>query len=406
VKILQIIPSISLIYGGPSQMIRGLSAALAAQGHDVTILTTTSNGDNGQPPLDVPLNTPVEQDGYSIRYYPCAPFKRYKYSAPLITWLQANAHQYDIAHIHALFSPLSSIAARTCRKTGLPYILRPLGTLDPTDLKKKAIAKKLYATLLEAPNIGSAAALHFTSHKEQQTSERFGHSPKDFILPIGVTLPALQDQNLPEQLRQEYNLPADCFGSSQSKRPLLLFLSRIAPKKGFDLLLPALQQLINEGLDFHLILAGGNPQDPAYEQSIYNEIDSSNLKEHVTKTGFVKGDRKRALLTLADLFVLPSYYENFGIAAAEALAAGIPPVISSGVDIHKDVTATESGWVHDCTLESLTQQLRHAIKSPAEREIRSQNAVRCAADRYGWDAIAQTLQGHYQQILGSTRDAA
>lgn len=390
-KILQIIPSISLIYGGPSQMVRGLSAALAAQGHEVTLLTTNSNGDNGQAPLAVPLNEPVEQDGYQIRYYPCAPFKRYKYSAPLITWLKANAHQYDIAHIHALFSPLSSIAAKTCRKAGLPYILRPLGTLDPSDLKKKALAKKLYASLLEAPNIGGAAALHFTSAKEQQTAERFGHRPKDFILPIGVTLPELQDPNLPEQLKAEYGLPTD--------RPLLLFLSRIAPKKGFDLLLPALEQLLAEGLDFHLILAGGNPQDPAYEQGIYDKINRSSLKAHVTRTGFVGGDRKRTLLSLADLFVLPSYYENFGIAAAEALAAGVPVVISEGVDIHKDVTATESGWVHQCSVESLVEQLRHGIKNPAERAIRSENAKRCAAERYGWAAIAQQLQRVYQDLL-------
>lgn len=379
-------------------MVRGLSTALAAQGHEVTILTTNSNGDNGQAPLDVPLDQPVEQDGYSIRYYPCAPFRRYKYSAPLINWLKRHASEYDIAHIHALFSPLSSIAAKTCRKTDLPYILRPLGTLDPTDLKKKALAKKLYATLLEAPNIGGAAALHFTSLKEQQTSERFGHSPKDFILPIGVTLPNLEDERLPEQLRVEYDLPND--------RPLLLFLSRIAPKKGFDLLIPALQQLLSEGLNFHLILAGGNPQDPAYEQNIYDQIQNSSLKGHVTKTGFVRGDRKRALLVLSDLFVLPSYYENFGIAAAEALAAGIPAVISNGVDIHKDVTATESGWVHECTLESLTEQLRNAIKSSAERDIRGTNGKHCAVDRYGWEAIAQTLQGHYQQILSSTRQTA
>lgn len=392
-KILQIIPSIALIYGGPSQMVRGLSAALAAQGHDVTILTTNSNGDRGQAPLDVPLDRPIEQDGYQIRHYPCAPFRRYKYSAPLIQWLQHHASEYDIAHIHALFSPLSSMAARTCRNAGLPYILRPLGTLDPADLKKKALAKKLYAALLEAPNIGGAAALHFTSAKEQQTAQRFGHSPKDFVLPIGVTLPELQDPDLPEQLCREYNLPPD--------RPLLLFLSRIAPKKGFDLLLPALEQLRAEGLDFHLILAGGNPQDPAYEQGIYDQIDRSSLKAQVTRTGFVGGDRKRALLALADLFILPSYYENFGIAAAEALAAGLPVVMSNGVDIHKDVTATESGWIHDCTIESLVEQLRQALKNPAERAIRGENARRCAADRYGWEAIAQQLQTYYQQIISA-----
>ncbi|NEP29370.1 MAG: glycosyl transferase group 1, partial [Moorea sp. SIO3I6] len=75
-RILQIVPSISLVYGGPSQMVKGLSQALASQGVEITVLTTNSNGDAGQPPLDVPLDQPVKQDGYQIRYFRCSPFRR------------------------------------------------------------------------------------------------------------------------------------------------------------------------------------------------------------------------------------------------------------------------------------------------------------------------------------------
>lgn len=141
-KILQIVPSISLIYGGPSQMVLGLSSALAAQGMEVTVLTTDSNGDSGQAPLDVPLNTPMEQDGYQIRYFHCSPFRRYKFSVKLLRWLLANSSNFDIAHIHALFSPISTAAAMVARYKKLPYILRPLGTLDPADLRKKKTVEK------------------------------------------------------------------------------------------------------------------------------------------------------------------------------------------------------------------------------------------------------------------------
>ncbi len=135
-RILQIIPSISLVYGGPSQMVRGLSAALASQGVNVTVLTTDSNGDAGQPPLDVPLNQPVQQDGYQVWYFRCSPFRRYKFSFDLLRWLWYNAAEFDLAHIHALFSPVSTAAAAIARHKKLPYILRPLGTLDPADLQK------------------------------------------------------------------------------------------------------------------------------------------------------------------------------------------------------------------------------------------------------------------------------
>ena len=136
-RILQIIPSISLVYGGPSQMVLGLSAALAAKNIDVTIITTDSNGDIGQLPLDVPLNEPIQQDGYQIIYFRCYPWRRYKFSFSLLQWLNENARQFDLAHIHALFSPVTTVAATIARYHKLPYIMRPCGMLDPADLQKK-----------------------------------------------------------------------------------------------------------------------------------------------------------------------------------------------------------------------------------------------------------------------------
>ena len=143
-------------------MVLGLSGALAAQGVEVTILTTDSNGDAGQAPLEVPLDRPVEQDGYQIRYFRCSPFRRYKFSLALLQWLAKQAHSFDLAHIHALFSPVSTAAATIARSQKLPYLLRPLGTLDPADLRKKKQLKQIYAALLERPNLAGAAAIHFT----------------------------------------------------------------------------------------------------------------------------------------------------------------------------------------------------------------------------------------------------
>ena len=132
-----------MVYGGPSQMVVGLCGALASLGHTVTIITTNSNGDRGQASLDVPLGIPIAQDGYEIIYFNCAPFKRYKFSIQLFQWLWHHANDYDIAHIHALFSPVSSISATIARIKKLPYVLRPLGTLDPADLAKKRLAKQI-----------------------------------------------------------------------------------------------------------------------------------------------------------------------------------------------------------------------------------------------------------------------
>ncbi|MGK7889933.1 MAG: hormogonium polysaccharide biosynthesis glycosyltransferase HpsP, partial [Leptolyngbyaceae cyanobacterium] len=318
-NILQIVPSISLIYGGPSQMVRGFSQALAKQEANVTILTTDSNGDNGQAPLDVPLNQPVAQDDYHVRYFHCSPFRRYKFSLGLMRWLYQHAHEFDIAHIHALFSPVSSCAAAIARYRRLPYILRPLGTLDPADLHKKRQLKQIYAALLEKPNIAGAAGLHFTSPQENQVSERFGTQTPGFVIPLGVNPPP------PARPKTE--------GRGPKSIPTILFMSRIDPKKGLDLLIPALENLLANGQDFHFVLAGSNPQDPVYEMEVRDRIQASPLAACTTIPGFVQGEAKQALLQQADIFVLPSYYENFGIAVAEAMAANLPVVISDQVHI-------------------------------------------------------------------------
>ncbi|NEQ99916.1 MAG: glycosyltransferase [Cyanothece sp. SIO2G6] len=393
-NVLQIVPSISLVYGGPSQMVRGFSQALAKQGANVTILTTDSNGDNGQAPLDVPLNQPVEQDGYTVRYFRCAPFRRYKFSMGLMQWLHQHAPEFDIAHIHALFSPVSSCAAAIARQRRLPYILRPLGTLDPADLQKKRQLKQIYATLLEKPNIAGAAGLHFTSPQESQVSERFGTQTPGFVIPLGVTPSRTEIQP------STFNLQPSTFNLQPPTVPTILFMSRIDPKKGLDLLIPALENLIANGQEFHFVLAGSNPQDPAYEAEVRDRIQASSLAACTTITGFVQGEAKQALLQQADLFVLPSYYENFGIAVAEAMAANLPVVISDQVHIHHDIQQFQSGWICACDVGSLMMSLLEALQNPDQRQQRGDNARRCVEVNYSWNAIAQKTITAYRTILG------
>ncbi|MBZ8178505.1 hormogonium polysaccharide biosynthesis glycosyltransferase HpsP [Oscillatoria salina] len=388
-RVLQIVPSVSLVYGGPSQMVLGLSKALAAEGVEVTLLTTNSNGDAGQPPLDVPLQQPLSQDGYKIIYFRCSPFRRYKFSLDLLGWLANNAKAYNLAHIHALFSPISTAAATVARIKKLPYIMRPLGTLDPADLQKKRQLKQIYGQLLEKPNLANAAAVHFTSEQERQISERFGAQTRDLVIPLGVELPP----NLPElgTTRKQLGIAAE--------KPLILYMSRLDPKKGLDLLIPALERLLREGVDFHFVLAGGNPQNPDYERKIREQIKASQLANWTTITGFVTGEKKLGLLQDADLFVLPSYYENFGIAVAEAMAAATPVVISDQVHIWQEVQEAEAGWVTKCNIDSLTKTIKSAIEEVDSRQERGMKAKKLVIEKYSWDAIARQTIVAYKQIM-------
>jgi glycosyltransferase involved in cell wall biosynthesis len=191
--------------------------------------------------------------------------------------------------------------------------------------------------------------------------------------------------------RTELGIPDD--------QPLVLFMSRIDPKKGLNLLIPALERLLAEGLNFHFVLAGTNPQDPNYENQIQKQIKASLLSSRTTITGFVTGELKVALLQDADLFVLPSYYENFGIAVAEAMVAGTPVVISDQVHIWEEVKGAEAGWVCPCEVDALTECLREALPDVGEQKRRGLNAQDYALRNYSWDAIALAMIQAYRQIL-------
>jgi glycosyltransferase involved in cell wall biosynthesis len=413
-RILQIIPSISLVYGGPSQMVLGLSATLAAKNIDVTIITTDSNGDIGQLPLDVPLNQPIQQNGYQIIYFRCYPWRRYKFSLSLLQWLNENARQFDLAHIHALFSPVTTLAATIARYHKLPYIMRPCGMLDPADLQKKKRLKQIYATLLERPNLAGAAAIHFTSKEEAKISERFGlgytgKMPVPQDLDCTGKMPGPQDLDftgkmpVPRDLVIPLGVTAGLFPKRfrESQVPIILFMSRIEPKKGLDLLIPALESILGAGIEFHFILAGSNPQDADYETQIKVQIHNSSLAKYTTITGFVSGDLKVELLTKADLFVLPSYYENFGIAVAEAMAAGVPVVISDRIHIAEDIQQAEAGWVGPLEVGAIANSIKSALLNPQERQRRGLNGKEYAKKHYNWEAIAQQTIDAYQQILSS-----
>ncbi|MGK7941463.1 MAG: glycosyltransferase, partial [Crocosphaera sp.] len=295
---------------------------------------------------------------------------------------------YDIAHCHALFSPVTTAAATVARYQKLPYILRPLGTLDPADLKKKRRLKQIYGNVLERPNILGSAALHFTTEEEANISYRYGVKTEDLIIPLGVHFP----DSLPKkgETRDSLGIPNDV--------PLLLFMSRIDPKKGLNFLIEATENLIKKGLKFHFVLAGSNPQDPVYEERIKQQINDSSLAEYTTITGFVKGDLKLGLLQDADLFILPSYYENFGIAVAEAMAVGTPVVISQGVYIYPDVKSYDAGWVTELDVDGLTNALETAMISPEIREEKGKNAYQLVKDKYSWSAIAQQVIDAYKRL--------
>src|ERR1700677_4503086 len=169
-KILHVIPSLSPSDGGPSVALPLMARSLVGHGVQVDVATTNDNGPDNR--LDVPLCQRMQRDGYGVFY-----FRRqtrfYKASLPLSRWLSAHVADYDLVHIHALFSHASNSAARHAARRGIPYIIRPLGVLNSWGMEnRRPLLKTLSFQFVEKSTLLHAAAIHYTSQAEKSEAER------------------------------------------------------------------------------------------------------------------------------------------------------------------------------------------------------------------------------------------
>lgn len=388
-RVLHVIPSLSPKRGGPSFAVRSMAEAVAGQGEQVEVAATD---DDGAGHLAVPLAQPMVENSVTYRY-----FHRqtdfYTFSWPLTRWLARNVGDYDVVHIHALFSYSTLPAAWLARRNGVPYIVRPLGTLNQWGRQhRRPVLKKASLRLIEGPILARAARIHYTCEQERIEAEAGGCRYPASVLPLGIDLAPFA--SLP---------PADAFLKrcpQLSGKSVILFLSRLHPIKGLDNLLRAMARLAPDYPDVCLVLVGDG--EPAYVSELQAQAAALGLIERIVWTGPLYDADKLAAFAAADLFVLPSYSENFGLAAVEALAAGLPLVISDQVGIQREVAQAEAGLVTPCDPIALAQALAAMLASPDLRVRCSANARRLAEQRFSNSMMAQALVHLYEQVVNRT----
>lgn len=400
-KVLHIIPAVASVRGGPSHAVLAMVRALRSQGVEAEIATTNNNGTEF---LDVPLNQRVEYEGVPVWFFPqfSAPLKRlnltvgadkaFIFSSELTKWLWQNLHHYDLVETHYLFSYASTCAGLIARWYKVPYIVRTIGQLAPWALAQSQLKKRLYTSLIEGHNLNQAAAIHCTSEGEVEDVRNFGIQTSTFTLPLGV--------NTPEEIPEAKQKLRDTYGIS-SQTPVVLFLSRLHPKKRPDLLINAFSQL-TQNYDCHLILAGSGG-DAEYILYLNQLVSSLGLANRISFTGFVTGKDKALLLQGADLFVLPSFAENFGVAVAEAMAAGLPVIVTPDVQISPEIEAEEAGLVVEGEVDTVAQAIARLLDFSNYREQLGENGKRLARDAYSWKAIAHKLVSIYTEVIEANR---
>lgn len=395
-KILHIVPTYlpAYRYGGPIQSVHALNKFLVRAGAEVSVYTTSIDGPGD---LDVPSSTsaklaPVERDGVQVHYFKPGHLRSWFYSPDMRRALKEHARDFDIIHITSVFLSASTLGARAARAAGMPYVISPRGSLMAAPLEKKSpFKKKIYMSLVERKNLENAAAVHFTTDSEKLEYERLGYRiRKAMVIPNGLDVDSLPPGN-PEAFRGKFNIPKE--------KRIVLFLGRLSWKKGLDTLIPAFAEAAKRFPEAFLVLAGGD--DENYRPELEKMVDAAGIREKVLFTGAIEGPERTAAYRSAEIFVLPSYSENFAGTVAEAMHFGVPVIVSEDVGLASVVRDSGAGLVIRKDPRALAQAIADILKDPARAKFMGDYGIRTAAEKFSYEKVAGAFLAAYNEIVNA-----
>jgi glycosyltransferase involved in cell wall biosynthesis len=306
--------------------------------------------------------------------------------------LSKKIAQFDGVHIHGLWEEHTFSAVRAARAAGKPYIISAHGMLEPWALRNKRLKKLIYSWLTERDNVQGAACLHALTAAEAKDYRRYGAKAPIALIPNGVRVAEGADS---EPFFQ-------AFPALRGPR-LVLFLGRVHPKKGLDLLVRAWKSAIPAGCDTHLVIAG--PDVEKTQMSIEREIQELGIGASVTFTGMLRGSLKWSALAACDLFVLPSYSEGLSVSVLEALGMGKPVLVTEACNI-PEVSEYNCGWVTSPDVVPVAAALQDFLGTSGEatREM-GQRGRSLVNERFDWKKIGAQTTEVYRWVAGGPKPA-
>ena len=365
-RVIHVISSIDRSGGGPSRSSQALVASLRRAGCDACLLSCRE-GENAW--IDGVDRFYSPQVGESCRGF----FKRL-----------FDEIQPDIVHIHGIWQWELHCAVGIALSRGVPYLISPRGMLEPWSLAQKKCKKALAMFLYQKRDLRRATALHATAESEQEHFRKLGLTQECIISPNGVVLP----ESLPER---------DC---SDINGRRALFLSRMHPKKGVMELVESWARVRPVGWTCELVYTAKGEEEELYERKVRARVDELSLSDQFIFTGALDDEEKWAAYRRADLFVLPTYSENFGIVIAEALYAEVPVLTTQGTPWQELESRSCGWWIKGPSGEVLDGALRTATsKSTYELAEMGVRGRRLVEERYTWSAAASALLCGYKKLL-------
>jgi glycosyltransferase involved in cell wall biosynthesis len=369
------------IYGGPVQSISALCESMARIGARVTVFTTDANGTGKR--LGVSANQPIQVEGVEVYYFSHVPvplMPLFFYSPVLGRACREQINQFDAAYLSLNWNYPTMMAAQSALSASVPYVFSPRGCLMTWSMQQLRWQKCIYLTLIERRLMNGASAIHCTGAMEQVQLAAWHFKPPAFIVQNGVDIGPFQHLPARGQLRRSLGISPTATVS--------LFVGRLHKMKRVGPMVQAFAQVTQALPSAHLIIAG--PDEDGSGRAAQEKAHALGLSDRVHFTGLLTGTGLLQAYAEADLLVLLSHRENFGMVVAEAMAAGVPVLISDQVGLAEEVKEVNAGCMVSSKIEDIARTWTQMLTSPALRSMgsRGRNLVK---ERFASEVVAAQM---------------
>jgi glycosyltransferase involved in cell wall biosynthesis len=375
-------------YGGPARSIPELCEGLARLGAQVTVLTTNANGARR---LDVSLGRPVQVDGVEVHYYPLDGAGTYFYSRELARACSRYALKHDIAILECLWQYVGIAAAAACRRAGIPYIVPLRGQLLPLSLRHSYWKKYPFMLLFGRRYLDRAAGLYCSDYSEVQAVTGLRLKAPSFVVPNSVN--TAHFGNLPARgaLRRKLGIADDAV--------VMLFSGRLCRQKRPEIAVEALAAQ-SPSTQAHLIVAG--PDQENLSAGLRARAAASGCEARLHIIGMLNGDEILQALADSDLLLMPSEVpENFGMAAAEAMAAGLPVLTSDAVPVGRWAVLAGGGRSLPCAPEAFSNATRELLANPTQLREMGERGKQLARERFDQAVVARQMLANFKSVIST-----
>jgi glycosyltransferase involved in cell wall biosynthesis len=379
-KILHIALSLSPASGGPPKVIQGLSEALLEKGNEVFVFSSMKN--RGED-LIFPKNVTVKTFSKSF-------FSRIwkGHSFSLKKELEKKISNFDIIHIHETWHYPHFIAYKLAKKFKKPFVVTPHGTFDLWCLNYKGVKKKIFKFLIQGKILREASFVQALTENELIDIKSFEKNSNIKVIPNGINIKDFGSNSPSQILIKKY--------PHLENKKIILFLGRIHPIKGLDLLINSFSSIAEKNKDIHLLIVG--PDENNYQKQIEKIIKEKNSQKTITFTGPLVGKEKEEALNMSSVFVLPSYSEGFSMTVLEAMASKLPVIITHQCNF-PEISENNAGIAINPKVEELTEAMIKLLKNPLLAQEMGRNGKKLVEEKYTWEKIANQMTNLYENAI-------